>query len=113
MAAANLAYERGDETRLRALLEDWESSPESVEGEGIAADLIRTIRKIHQARRRLPLVEAEILDLKRSDLYLLRTAVEAAKASGRNLLEEMAQELDTEIARLSSVLQAVQVKDPS
>jgi len=34
MADANRAYENGDEARLRVILEEYESSPESVIGEG-------------------------------------------------------------------------------
>ena len=34
MTEANRAYEEGDAARLEAILRDWESSPESVKGEG-------------------------------------------------------------------------------
>ncbi len=48
MAEANRAYEEGDAARLEAILRDWESSPESVKGEGPGAELVRVIRKIAQ-----------------------------------------------------------------
>lgn len=35
------------EARLRAILNEWDTSPEAVTGDGIGAELIRTIRKIH------------------------------------------------------------------
>lgn len=107
MAEANLAYAAGSEQRLRALLEEWESSPDSVEGEGVAADLIRTIRKIHQAKRRLPEIGAVILELRGSDLYRLRSEVESAKAHGRDLVAEMAQQLDAENAQLRELLRSL------
>src|SRR3990172_7237695 len=50
MAEVNRAYEHGDETRLRAILREWETSPEAVSGEGPGAELVRTIRKIAQVR---------------------------------------------------------------
>ncbi|MGC2285252.1 MAG: J domain-containing protein, partial [Candidatus Acidiferrum sp.] len=53
MAQANHAYETGDEARLRAILDEYDSSPDSVVGEGIAAELVRVIRKIAQVKRRL------------------------------------------------------------
>ena len=53
MTDANRAYEEGDEAKLRAILAEWESSPESVAGEGTAAELVRVIRKIAQVEKRL------------------------------------------------------------
>ena len=69
MAEANRAYEDGDEAKLRAILDGWVASPESVQGEGVAAELVRTIRKIHQVGRRLVDIETETLELKGSELY--------------------------------------------
>ena len=43
---------------MRSILADWESSPESVEGEGVGPELIRVIRKIAQIQRRLVEIEA-------------------------------------------------------
>lgn len=57
MAEVNDAYAEGDEERLRAILRHWEASPESVKGEGAAAELVRTIRKIAQAQHRLRAIE--------------------------------------------------------
>src|SRR3989304_4909645 len=72
MVEANRAYEEGDEERLEAILREWESSPESVKGEGPGTDLVRAIRKIAQVEERLPTIETEIADFKRSDLYKLK-----------------------------------------
>jgi hypothetical protein len=44
MTEANRASEMGDVARLEAILRDWESSPESVKGEGRGAELVRVIR---------------------------------------------------------------------
>ena len=49
MTEANAAYERGDAETLRRILEEYESSPESVKGVGVAADLVRVIRQIKQS----------------------------------------------------------------
>lgn len=46
MTEVNKAYEEGDEHRLRAILHAWETSPDSVRGEGVAAELVRIIRRI-------------------------------------------------------------------
>jgi hypothetical protein len=74
------------------------SSPDSVQGEGVAAELVRIIRKIHQVERRLADIEAETLELKGSELYALSQRVEAAKTRGRDLLAEMADQLKRQIA---------------
>ncbi len=98
MAEANKAYEEGNEIRLREILREWESSPEAVKGDGVAAELIRVIRKIAQVQERLRTIEATIADLQSFDLYRLKSAVESAEAEERDLLAEMASRLDRQIA---------------
>ncbi len=98
MAEANRAYEAGDEARLQAILREWESSAESIKGEGIGAELVRVIRKIAQVKERLRAIDSEIEALKNSDLYRLREKVEKAAQEGRDLLADMATRLDVEIA---------------
>jgi len=104
MADANHAYEEGDEAKLRAILAEWESSPESVKGEGTAAELVRVIRKIAQVEKRLRVIETEITHLEESDLYQLKTEVEAAENEGRDLLAEMASRVKEMIALASERL---------
>ena len=68
MARVSKAYEEGDEEALREILNQWESSPESVKGEGVGAELIRVIRKIALVEQHLKTVENEIQSLEASDL---------------------------------------------
>ncbi len=98
MAKANAAYEAGDEATLRAMLQDWKNSPDSVPGEGIAAKLIRAIRQIAQIRSRIVAIETEYNTLKETELFQLSEEVKTAKKSGRNLIAEMAHELDKQIS---------------
>jgi hypothetical protein len=98
MAEANRAFEEGDEARLRRILEEYESSPEAVKGEGAAADLVRAIRKIAQANRRLSEIAKEVGQLQKSELFELKGKVEQAATEGRDLLREMALDLDSRIA---------------
>jgi hypothetical protein len=97
MAEANRAYEDGDEVRLQAILTEWETSPESVEGEGVGPELIRVIRKISQIQRRFVEIEAEMQQLKTSDLHQLWSRTEEAKNQGRDLFKEMASQVEREI----------------
>ena len=98
MADAKRAYEQGDEAQLRAILAEWQSSPESVKGEGTATELVRVIRKIDQIQKRLHAIETEIRELKESHLFELKTETEVAEEEGRDLLAEIASKLDADIA---------------
>ncbi len=97
MKEANAAYERGDAETLRRILEEYESSPESVQGEGVGADFERTIRQIRQIGARLSEIELEIANLVDSDIAKLRAKVDAAKTEGRELLTEMAEDVGKRI----------------
>jgi hypothetical protein len=98
MARANQAYERGDEAGLEKILTEYESSPEAFQGEGPGAELIRVIRRISQVRGRLAEIEAESQALLRSDLYQLRLRVEEAAQDGRDVLKEMIEKTEEQIA---------------
>jgi len=108
MTMANEAYEQGNEDKLREILANWEISPESVKGEGIALELIRIIRKIAQCRSRIGTIVSEIEALTQTDLYELKSQVDRAKESG--LLAEMALHLDEEIAKAQQSLKELKEK---
>lgn len=110
MAEANLAYENSDETQLRLILSKWENSPESIQGEGIATELIRTIRQIAQIQERLNAIDNEIEALQQSALYLLRERVIFAQMRGRNLLGEMAAQINQQIATAKIGLEQLRIK---
>ena len=98
MAEANRAYKEGDEEHLRTILREWESSPESVKGEGPGAELVRVIRKVAQVEERLRTIEFEFSQLKETDLYKLKIEVEEAEKERRDLLSEMAGQIDKQLA---------------
>jgi DnaJ-domain-containing protein 1 len=110
MVEANQAYEAGDLEGLRAILYKWESNPESVKGEGVAADLIRVIRKLAQCRERLREIKQEMESVKETELYSLKYQAELAKEDGQDLLAVMAQELDEQIKDAQSKLQDIKDK---
>jgi DnaJ-domain-containing protein 1 len=105
MAAANQAYEEGDEQGLREILSSWESDPHSVQGEGVAAELIRVIRQIAQCRSRLVAINRDMAELRQTELFELKEQVEQAKQSGQDLLAEMAKHLDEQITEAQERLQ--------
>jgi DnaJ-domain-containing protein 1 len=104
MAEANGAYTQGDEARLRALLSEWETSPDAVKGEDVGAQLVRTIRKIHQVSQGLARIDEELVALKKSELFELNSKVDSAQQEGRDLLAEMATELEEKARQLRSAL---------
>jgi hypothetical protein len=98
MAEANRAYECGDQERLAKILTEYEHSPEAFEGEGPAAELVRVIRRVSQARGRLAEIEAEMQELLRSDLHQLKLRVDEAEKSGHDIFKQMIAKVDEQIA---------------
>lgn len=98
MARVNDAYAVGDSTVLHRLLEEWNSRPEAVAGDTVSDRLVRAIRQIAQVRKRLEEIGRESAAMAASPLRQLSEDVAKASASGRDLLDEMAQRLDADIA---------------
>lgn len=99
MAEANRAYERGDLERLQQLYLDWMNCPESIQGEDLNAELMRTLRKIAQSEQRLISIEQKMKGLEKTDIYQLQMKAKRGQELGRDLLMEMAHELDKQIRR--------------
>jgi hypothetical protein len=97
MAEVNKAYEDEDEEKLNAILREWKNRLEAIEGDDVASNLIRVIRKISQIKERLLQIDDEIMFIKESDLFKLNVKVTNASKDGRDLLGEMALELDKKI----------------
>jgi len=98
MAEVNAAYEKGDEAGLREIIRNWHASPETVEGSGTAADLVRAIRKIAQVESRLHGIALEFERIRGDELFDLSQKAAAAGVEGRDLLAEMAARVDLQIA---------------
>jgi DnaJ-domain-containing protein 1 len=107
MAEVNRAYANGDMERLLEISQEWETSPDSIKGVDAAADLMRTLRQIAQSQRRLLDIESQIRTLEQSDLNQLLHKQQSFEQRGRNLMKEMAKELDQQITiaqqRLSEI----------
>jgi len=110
MARANEAYRRGDEKGLRALLEEWLHSPESVRGEGVPADLVRTIRRIAQVKKRVSDIERQLTEFMSSEIAQLHAKAVAAEKDGRDLLKEMAEAVEAQITQARKRLERITVR---
>ncbi len=107
MAQANEAYSRGDAETLQRILDEYRDSSDSVPGEGVGAELIRIIRQISQAKKRLAAIEKELNELRQSETALLREDVETAHQQGRDLLDELAAATHKEIAKAMKEYDAI------
>lgn len=91
MAALNAAYERGDAETIRRILADEAVRPEAVEGDGVAARLVRVLRRIHQVRARLAELQRLTADLATDPMHTLFVqAREEWLAGGDPLAEDEA-----------------------
>lgn len=97
MVQLNLAFEKGDEARMQEILQEWKAGPQQVEGGGVGAELVRVIRKIAQAEERISAIGDQIESLLESEVYQLYLKVEKSAIEGKDLLAEMAQEVEAEI----------------
>lgn len=97
MSELNEAYAAMDVDGMKRILNEWESSPETVTGEGIAADLVRVIRAIAQVRRRISNIEQEIAQIQSSDIHDLMLQVHKAESEARNLLQELTRSIEQRI----------------
>jgi len=98
MAQVNEAYSQGDADALQRILDDFGNSPESVQGEGVGAELVRIIRQIHQAKKNIAAIDQELERLCASEIAQLRQDVEKAEKEGRDLLVELAASVQARIA---------------
>jgi hypothetical protein len=98
MAEANRAYQANNTEVLQQILDEWQDGGDSMEGEGIGAELIRIIRQISQSRDRLSVIEKELVDLKDSEIAKLQRQAEDSNHKGRDLLAELAADIKQRIA---------------
>lgn len=98
MSEANRAYRAGDEMVLREILSQWQAGrhePSSVTAPGATTPGLA--RQVARMQRRLAEIEAELNRLLASRLYELFVAAGMARQRGRDLLREMAGQLDAQI----------------
>jgi hypothetical protein len=97
MTEANLAYERGDEAKLREILEEYDSNPDLVVGSDVGAELVRTIRRISLASSKIKKIERDFSDLNNSELAKLRAKVSEGNRNGDDVLGQLAETLKRRI----------------
>lgn len=111
MTEANRAYRGGDREALQEILASWQESmpgaPHTGKESGAARDARGTLaRRVMRLRRRIAEIEAELNQIYGSRLYELFAAAKIARRQGRDLMQEMAERLDAQIADIRAALAA-------
>jgi hypothetical protein len=110
MVAANHAYEQGDIETLRHLVDEWDSSPDSVAGSSPASELERLNRHVLRLLARLEGLDKRFADLESSAMGWLRRRVDKAASEGWDLLSHMVKELDRQIAEARVELERIELE---
>jgi hypothetical protein len=97
MVEANRAYQLRDAEQLRRILEQWERSPEAVQGTDPAAMRLRLERRLAQIDDDLALCDRDLAALEASQLYKLKAMVDEAAARGTDLIADMVRRLKRDI----------------
>jgi hypothetical protein len=96
MTAVNAAYAARSLVELQALAEKPDRSPAAKTG----ADRLAALKdKLQQIQRRLREVEREIRELTNSEMIQMMLEVKLARWQGRDLLAEIAADVEAELAR--------------
>ena len=107
MVEANRAYALGDEEQLRLILQAWERSPEAVQGSDPEAMRLRLVRRIVQIEEQLEMLAGDLVALKASPLWKLKTMVDDAAAKDKDLVREMVARLKRDIMVATNRLDAM------
>ncbi len=97
MTRVNQAYKAGNERELINILEEWEAWQRSKREDNGQTDLFMIEQKIARIRKRLDIIRSEQMALEKQDLYRLMLRADSERASGKDILQDMANMLDQKI----------------
>jgi hypothetical protein len=109
MVEANRAYELGDAERLRWILDQWHRSPEAVPGDDLAAARLRLERRLTQLEEQIDACAIELSELRESPIWKLKTMVDEAAATGKDLVGDMVRRLQRDIQAARNRLDAIRL----
>ena len=102
MAKLNQAYDGMDEETIRSILLEWEVE-EPVQGKiELGEQLVRVLSQVAQVRKRLLEISNELEDLKLTEMFQLKANIESAELEGRDLLQEIADDIEEKIRKTKS-----------
>ena len=107
MSEVNCAYKTGDSSRLQAILDDWNSRIDVEQIDDIEAQLVRLIRKIAYLENCIRKTEKAIAEAQQSNIFALFEKEASLKSKCRNLMSEMAFNINAQIAAKLQILTAM------
>ncbi len=107
MQQINEAYQSNNLKKLQDIWEAEKNNPENIKGDDVGSSLVRTIRKIAQAEKRIVAVKDEIEQLHKTDLCILFETMKKEIEKGSDPLERMSGELDSQIIFLQNRIKRV------
>ena len=107
MIEANRAYALGDAEQLRRILEQWQRSPEAVQGSDEASVRERLERRLAQIDEHMTMCARDLEALQASPLYELKTKVDDAASRGQDLVADMVRRLNRDIMAATNRLDAM------
>lgn len=110
MAEANRAYADRDAERLQLILRQWEESPEAVDANHPYGERLRAERRLAQIDQRLIQIDAEMIDLRESAVNRLKISMEESAKFGRDLLKQMRDTVEREIAAAAKRLDKLRAR---
>lgn len=110
MAEANRAYADRDAERLQLILRQWEESPEAVDANHPYGERLRAERRLAQIDQRMIQIDAEIAELRDSAVNRLKISMEESAKFGRDLLQQMRDTVEREIAAATRRLERLKVR---
>ena len=104
MIEVNRAYETGSEDHLQALLEAEASCREMIGSCDAATEMVLVMRLLAKVKERLAAIEAEMLEIRASEIYKLKLRAEQADAMGWDFLGDLVAQVNRQIAKAKNRL---------
>mgnify|MGYP001274339616 CR=1 FL=1 len=106
MAKLNQAYDKLDEEGIRSILIEWEAEGYFDEGPmELGEQLVRVVRQLAQVRGRLYNISGELEELELSEMFQLKENIDSAEKEGRDLLQEIADDIEEKIYNAKAQIQ--------
>ncbi|MFQ5716427.1 MAG: hypothetical protein ACE5GQ_04935 [Nitrospinales bacterium] len=104
MARLNQAYDELDQAKIESILQEWEEKGHPKDELSIGARLVQKSRQIGQVKTRLKKIRADLEQLENSEMFKLKEKVEQMKKYDRDVVREIAADIDKKIARVKNRL---------
>ncbi len=112
MQQINEAYQSCNLKKLRDIWDAEKNNPENIKGDDIGSALVRAIRKIAQAEKRIGEAQEELNQLHKTDLYVLFETVKKEFEKGNDLIEKMSAGLGSQVIFLQNQIEKGEQLEP-